>query len=340
MSEDLTDILIAPYLILPNGLEVGPWRFVPFGHLEESEALPADLRGQALDLVDAYRVDGGPTPVGAVVYPADGQIGTSFDRSEIKRLHKALLVGVIANNPKMAASEDDQPDNAGHMAMTAENALLYGHPTSETRSYVIESGAIVREISLRTARDGEDLPKVAPPVGLSVPLLANFDEEMAEAVFEVLGRDDIDARRLSRTLDWCELCFSNAVEISRDVRIMALRSAFEALTGASDETKKVVRAVEEMLRDDSTETVTYQPFWAKGPVQGTPDGMWMTRFSDLRNEITHGHEISPGLWEHDGFGQQLQALDRLLLGLKSFLARATENRTLRMPHCERKLMQA
>lgn len=339
MSEDLTDILFAPYLILTDGSEIGPWRFVRFSELEESQALPDNLRSSVLDLVAAYRVDDGLPSTGAMVHPASGQIGSSFDRSEMERLQKAILVGVIANNPEMAASEDDQPSNAGHMAMTAENALLYGHPIGGTRSYVVSTGAIVRQMSLRSAQEGEDLPKVAPPVDLHLPFLSSFDDDMARATFDVLGRGDVDARRLGRALDWYSLCFSNAVAISRDSRIIALRCAFEVLTGAGDETKKVVRAVEEMLKDDSTETVTYEPWWAKGPVSGTANGVWMTEFSELRNAIVHGDEIPAELWEYDGFGQEFQALDRLLLGLKSFLARAVEDESLRMAYGDRKLMQ-
>lgn len=339
MNEGLTDILFAPYLILPDGAEIGPWRFVRFSELDESEALPESLRSQVLDLIAAYGVDDGLPSVGAMIYPTGGQIGSSFDRSDMDQLQKAILVGVIANNPAMAASEEDQPNNAGHMAMTAENALLYGHPIGGTRSYVVSTGAIVRQMSLRTAEEGEELPKVAPPVDLHLPLLSSFDDDMAQAAFDVLGRGDVDSRRLGRALDWYVLCFSNAVAISRDARIMALRCAFEVLTGVGDETKKVVRAVEEMLKDDSTETVTYEPWWAKGPVPGTADGIWMTKFSELRNAIVHGKEVPAELWEYEGLGQEFQAIDRLLVSLKSFLARVTEDESLRMAYGDRKLMQ-
>lgn len=339
MSEELTDILFAPYLIVQDGLELGPWRFVRFSELNASEALPDEMRSQVLDLVAAYGVDDGLPSSGAMIYPADGRIGSSFDRSEMGRLQKAILAGVIANNPAMAASEEDQPDNAGHMTMTAENALLYGHPIGGTRSYVVSTGTIVRQTSLRTAREGEELPKVAPPVDLHLPLLSSFDDDMARATFDVLGRGDVDSRRLSRALDWYSFCFSNAVAVGRDARIIALRCAFEVLTGAGDETKKVVRAVEEMLRDDSTETVMYEPGWAKGPVPGTADGVWMTAFSELRNAIVHGDEVPADFWEYEGFGQEYQALDRLLLGLKSFLAGVTQDESLRMAYGDRKLMQ-
>lgn len=339
MSEDLPHILFAPYLILPDDSEIGPWRFIRFSELDRSDALPDVMRKQVLDLVAAYRVDDGLSSAGAVVYPAGGEIGSPFDRSDMDGLQKAILVGVIANNPAMAASEEDQPDNAGHMAMTTENALLYGHPIGGTRSYVVSTGAIARQTSFRTAQESEDLPKVAPPVDLHLPLLSSFDDDLAQAALNVLGRKDVDARRLSRALDWYSLCFSNAVAISLDARITALRCAFEVLTGAGDKTKKVVRAVEELLRDDSTMAVTYEPFWAKGPILGTPDGVWMTAFSELRNAIVHGDEVPAELWEYEGLGQEFQALDRLLRGLKVFLAGVTGDESLRKAYGDRKLMQ-
>ena len=40
------------------------------------------------------------------------------------RLGYALLAGVVAGNPPMAVSEEDQEPNAGWTVASAENALL------------------------------------------------------------------------------------------------------------------------------------------------------------------------------------------------------------------------
>jgi hypothetical protein len=334
------DVLIAPYLILPNDLNIGAWSYVRVGEVESSGVLPEELRSAVVDLVEAYRVESASGPIGAIVYPREGRIGSPFHRSEMVRLRKAQLVGAISNNPRMAISDDDQEANAGHMAMTTENALLYGHPVDGHRSYVVETGSLVRGLSLRSAKEGEALPKVAAPTDLHTPLMASFDVEAAEATLGILGGNDVVSRRLDRALDWYELCFSNSVSVSQDARIVALRCAFEVLLGVGDETKKVVRATEALLRDETTEPLTYEPRWAKGQVPGTIDGLWMSRFSELRNKIAHGDEVPAELWQFEGFDQISLGHDRLLDAVKSFISNAVGDPLLRMPLGERGLLRA
>jgi hypothetical protein len=37
------DLLLAPYLLVPNGVDVGPWTLVPFNALPASEVVPPSL---------------------------------------------------------------------------------------------------------------------------------------------------------------------------------------------------------------------------------------------------------------------------------------------------------
>lgn len=50
--------------------------------------------------------------MGVVAVPEGGPVGTPFDRSAMRRLGYALLAGVVAGNPPMAVSEEDQEPNA------------------------------------------------------------------------------------------------------------------------------------------------------------------------------------------------------------------------------------
>lgn len=334
------DVLIAPYLILPEDLDIGDWSYARIGGLESSDALPDHLKGAVMALVEAYRVDSAGGTIGAIVYPRGREIGSPFERSKMGRLRKAQLVGAISNNPRMALSDEDQQANAGHMAMTTENAVLYGHPLDGTRSYVIETGSLVRGLSLRSAEEGKALPKVEPPTDLHTPLMASFDVDAAQATFEILGQENVVSRRLDRALDWYELCFSNSVAVSQDARIVALRCAFEVLLGVGDETRKVVRATEELLLTDATKKLTYDAGWAKGPVPGTIDGLWMSKFSELRNGIAHGDEVPPELWQFEGHDQVSLGHDRLLDAVKSFIANAVADQLLRLPLGERGLARA
>ena len=215
--------------------------------------------------------------MGVVAVPEGGHVGSPFDRSAMRRLGYALLAGVVAGNPPMAVSEADQEPNAGWAVASAENALLYGHPLSEGDSYVIQTGVLARVTTVHHA-PGKDLPGIEPPVELQRPMFYSFDGELAEAVHVALGTADAPARRLGRALDWFRIALSNAEAASLDVRVGAARSAFEILTEAGDETKRLVRAYGRLVGGDQTMTATHnEVFWAKGPVQLTPDEWWMTR---------------------------------------------------------------
>src|SRR4051794_40372382 len=152
----------------------------------------------------------------------------------MRPLQRALVAGVVADNPQMAVPEDDQDPNAGHGVLTSENALLYGHPLSDGRSYVIDTGALHRVRGLRSAELDEPLPPVEPPTELPRPLFANFDAELADAAHDLLVRDGELARRLGRALDWYVVALSNAEAVTADVRVGAARSALEVLTGSGD----------------------------------------------------------------------------------------------------------
>ena len=250
--------------------------------------------------------------MGVVAVPEGAQVGSAFDRSAMRRLGHALLAGVVAGNPPMAVPDGERDPNAGWAVGSAENALLYGHPLTEGDSYAIQFGVLARITSVRHS-PGKDLPRIEPPVEVPRPMFFSFDEELAAAVHVALGSGDARARRLWRALDWYRITLSNAEAVSVDVRVGTARSAFEILTDAGDETKRLVRAYGRLVRDDQTTTATYNNvFWARGPVQLTPDEWWMTRLCRLRNAIVHGDRVPDELWEHEGHSQLNHMHDRLI----------------------------
>ena len=341
MMRGMPDLLIAPYLPLPFSASIGPWDLLPSRDIAESDVLPDELREQALGLIEAYRPTTGiGKALGAVLVPSGGYVGAPFDRAATGVLRHALLAGAVANNPTMALPEDEQVPNAGHAAMTSENALLYGHPLGTGSSYVIGSGVIVHTTNLHYAGDGEPLPKVAPPIELPPVLFASVDTEMAAAAYAVLNAGDASARRLFRALDWYRVALSNADAISGDVRVAAVRSALEALTGAGDKTKDVVRAVGRLLSEENTPTTSRSiPPW-KGPVQLTADEWWLARLSLLRNAIVHDSPITPDMWQHEGYPQLDLAHDALIRCLKTTLATEADDPLLKLRLGERALPRA
>lgn len=147
-------------------------------------------------LVEAYRAPSGAGQVGAVLYPVGAAIGAPFERSAMNPLRRALLAGVIANNPYMAIAEEHQDATAGHAAATAENAILWGHPLGDGNSYVLETGVLVRTTSYNRADESEPLPPVAAPVELPSSLFGGFDEEVASATHAVITSEGLAGRRL------------------------------------------------------------------------------------------------------------------------------------------------
>ncbi len=337
----MPDILLAPYLPVSQQVRVGTWDLVPFDGIDQARVVPDDLVRPVTRLVTAYRPESRQgQAMGVVAVPEGGHVGSPFDRSAMGRLGYALLAGVVAGNPPMAVSEEDQEPNAGWAVASAENALLYGHPLSEGDSYVIQTGVLARVTTVRHAL-GKDLPGIEPPVELPRPMFCSFDEELAEAVHVALGTADAPARRLRRALDWFRIALSNAEAVPLDVRVGTARSAFEILTEAGDETKRLVRAYGRLVGEDQTTTATYNDvFWAKGPVPLTPDEWWMTRLCALRNAIVHGDRVPDELWEHEGHSQLNHMHDRLISTLRIVAANQVGDDLLRIRQSERTFARA
>lgn len=334
----MADVLIAPYLPVSQTARVGPWNLVPFACLEASGLLPGALRGRVMRLVEAYRLPAGAGQrLGALAVPEGGRAGDPFERALISRLGHALLAGVVSGNPMMAADHDAEENlNAGWGAATVENALLYGHPMVDSDSYAVEVGVLVRVNHIRHAPADEPLPKVEPPVELPRPMFAQFDDELAGATYAALGGAAAPSRRLHRALDWYRIALSNAQAVTLDVRVGAARSAFELLTDAGDETRRLVRAYGGLTRGETTTSETYEDvFWAKGPVQMTAEEWWITRLCELRNAIVHGHEVPGELWEHEGHHQLDHIHDKLIVALRASVAEVVENPLLRLSVVDR-----
>jgi hypothetical protein len=129
------------------------------------------------------------------------------------------------------------------------------------------------------------------------------------------------------------MALSSSEAVTLDVRIGAARSALEVLTDAGDETRRLVRAYGNLLREDGTAEATREDvFWAKGSVALTSGEWWITRLCELRNAIVQGDEVPDDLWRHEGHHHLLHLHDRLIGALP---VAVTEARVIRCCDCRR-----
>lgn len=341
----MTDVLLAPYLAVPEPFSIGDWTLLPILGAdspetveEESDRIPQELQRPARRLVDAYRVRDEPG-VGALIAPPGGQIGADFSREDMRRLGRVILAGVLGANPELRTTEDGSL--GGWSIATSENAVLFGHPITDGDSYALQTGVLIQVLSTFTAESDEPLPKISPPVELPKPMISRFDSELAAATWQVLEAAEAAATRLSRALDWYRIALANAEAITLDVRVGATRSALEVLLDAGESTQRLVRRYGDLTRTEESEEATYsEVFWAKGPVQLTTDKWWMHRLCELRNAIVHGDDIPDELWEHDGSSQLVQMHDRLIGALRIFVAQATGDSLLELPLADRGFRRA
>jgi hypothetical protein len=103
----VADVVFVPYLPITSGARVGGWQLTPFNEVPDNDRLPEELRTPVTRLVDAYRVEN-TQRMGAIAYPIDGHIGSDIERAAIPSLRLALVAGVIADDPRMALSEEQQ----------------------------------------------------------------------------------------------------------------------------------------------------------------------------------------------------------------------------------------
>lgn len=292
----MADVWLAPYLPLNEDLVVSPWRLVPFEAFARRHCRSLEVFNEARRLRTAYKLrNTGGIPFGAVIFGDTARVGDDQPRELIRPMHHALVVGLLDANPSLL--KGDSTSQAGHRMAAADNAVVFGHPLHGGRSYAIAEGAMVRRQSLRTAQPGQRLPRVAPPSSLPTPWGAVLDDEYASAVYDVLTRGDIRARRIDRSIEWLSLAWTNHTEISEDARVIVFRAGFEALLGGGAQTAKNRRLLSELLDEpDARRTPRMWPGGATPTAAMTDLEWWFQSFAFLRNKIAHGDAIPPADW--------------------------------------------
>lgn len=304
-------VVYAPYLPLAQRATVGDWELIPRADLEDDDAEDPDVATLARGFADLHELPRGVrVRVGAFARLGGGHVGDDpYEVGLITGLRRALVVAVLDGNESPLLSEDERDLNAGHSAMTSDNAIVVANGITRAGGWTgTITGGRVRRLDLGLLVLPDDRlpspPKIAPPGDLRVPFMApRLDLEYAHAAWESIWRETDDARRLGRGIDWLDLTWRNASGLTDDLRVPAVRAGFEVPLDAN-ETKVLRQRLSDLLDPPDAPTLTRHwrnPKTGKiGSAEMTDLGWWFTRFSFLRNDLMHGRIPTDEAWLFDG----------------------------------------
>ena len=323
-------VVVAPYLPIKKPVEIGPWTLEPASEAVRSRRIRNDI--PLKKLLQAYNCFG--NRCGAVGRLGRTWIGAPIpNRGWVDQLGGALLYGVLS--ARLLLSDDDAPKG------TADNAFVGGHPLGDPSFTVIPTGGIFTT-SRGIPLDGK-VGTITPPQDLFIPAsLPELDQEVMAAFYEELGQvgKKIVARRIRRALQWLRFAWTNTIAITEDARIVALRTAFEALL-----TKRTFKPNESWkVREHFSGLVARgEPKTPRGPKKRemTDAAWWFENFTLLRNEIIHGDTAQKRsrVFGPDSEGQTFVATRNLLTALLEVLIREGHPKELREHQIHRDMLR-
>lgn len=320
----MVHVLLAPYLRVGNQpLHVGPWQAIPAGQLERAQTSSDLALTQARGLLELYQRSR-RVPDGYGMFFRRGQrlVGENFTTKDLLTLRRVLLVGLIDGNPSDVGGSDAL--NAGHQTWTSDNVDIVGHRI-EPEGYVSARYGAMTQTWIGGLRIGDEHSEIAPPTEIPFPMLGSEpDSFYCEALWDVLRRDSDEIRRLTAAIDWFDLAWRNTPSATHDMRVVMLKSAFEALLGRGDRLDRQRPALSQLLdpRNARRRVRNFTNRWGN-PIQETMTDLewWFTRFTFLRNAITHGRRPSRRELRHGRHWQLWIAEYRMRQAIKELVAR-------------------
>ncbi len=240
-------------------------------------------------------------------------------------LRRALVLAIVDGNESPLLAPDERDPNAGHWAMSSENARVAAHGINyddENGWTGNVSGSRARQLNIGIPLEpieGLDPVRFPYPADLRLPTMTRrLDVEYADAAWESMRRGTDAARRLSRAIDWLGLAWLNPMELTDDLRIPALHAGLEVLYGTED-TVAIACAVAQDTRDTTPavkRSATHPKTGKQKYYLASDVEWWSIRFSFLRNALMHGWETQREDWMHDGKPHTDLACGRLTQAIK------------------------
>ena len=225
-------------------------------------------------------------------------------REEFSAIQAAVRFAALGCNDLLRR---DDPNSAHHV-VTSENAALHVQPIDLENGYITH----VREGFLKRVlgggwRIGEHPPPLADG---TIPILGQLPVSniLAKAVFEAhLKGDTEEVRRLGVAIEWHAAALSNAVAVTWQQRIIALKTGFEALLDASN-SREGARRLRALFEEAAKPHVDLLPspnllwsprektdlprHWNKRPELWSELEDWFMTLSDARNKVIHEGRVT------------------------------------------------
>jgi hypothetical protein len=327
-------LLCCPYLPLREPVEFSGWWLGPLNSYE-GPWLSTALESRTRQFLGSFSTPGG----GAVENPAllarvaTGVDGEAPSVEEQHALERAIAYATIDANPWW------EPDAQAWGVATADNADLWVQPlgVSDGSISLGRGGRVVNQIAGYSVEDKNF--RIPAPLELHTPFGVRLDVVVVEAAFETLLRPLTEhterARRIAVAMHWVVKSWLNSPSISETDRLVFLKTASEALTGATWSSVEAARALrmvfEGALTQEGEGIGADQLLWrpeeptftrtrttrAGKPVHEEVSALehWYMALADARNDVVHavaspvlGYEQPDSAYE----GPLVEVADRVL----------------------------
>jgi hypothetical protein len=320
----MVSVLLAPYLRIGNTpMRIGPWSAIPAPQLRREDASSDLAFQQAQGLLELYqRSRRIPDGYGVFLRRGRRRVGEMFAAKDLTTLRRTLLVAMIESNPSDVRGDDTL--NAGHGTWTSDNVDIIGHRI-EPQGYVSTRYGAMTQTFVGGLRIGDAHSEIAPPAEVPFPMLGRGPDKLyCEALWDVLKRNTDEIRRLTAAIDWFDLAWRNTPSATHNMRVLMLKSAFEALLDAGDRIEDQRPALSALLDPpNARQRVRHFTNRRGNPVHETmtDSEWWYTRFTFLRNAIVHGETPAPRDLRHGRHWQLWIAEYRMRQAIKEVVAR-------------------
>jgi hypothetical protein len=209
------------------------------------------------------------------------------------------------------------------MTVTSDNAQGWIQPLGDDGFIAIQQGMMAPAL-IGGLNVLEQSGRIPVPPEVRMPMLGRgLEVDVAEAAYGFLASDTDEARRLGRAIDWLDLAQRNTQSLKVELRIVALKTAFEVLLDHR-EVEELRSRLSALLEDPGVDRPrrTWRTRGGREVAAELSDlEWWFTQFAFLRNKIAHGDPVEQDDVDHGGHSHLWLADARLRQAMIETIAR-------------------